>query len=206
MDIMHIAYLVAITAEAMSAALSAGRRNMDWFGVCVVACITALGGGSIRDILLGHHPLTWVAHPAYLLITVGAAVVTMMVAPMMRHLRMAFLLLDAVGLVVFTIFGCNVAIGMQLPFLIVLVSGMITGTFGGVLRDVLCNDVPLLFRKELYASVSLVTGGLYLLSVMFGVVHWLGLAIALAMGLLMRILAIRNHLEMPKFAYMDEWE
>ncbi|HWU75460.1 MAG TPA: trimeric intracellular cation channel family protein [Rhodanobacter sp.] len=206
MDLMHIAYLIAITAEAMSAALSAGRRNMDWFGVCVVACITALGGGSIRDILLGHHPLSWVAHPSYLLITAGAAVVTMIVAPMMRHLRMAFLLLDAVGLVVFTIFGCNVAIGMQLPFLIVLVSGMITGTFGGVLRDVLCNDIPLLFRKELYASVSLVTGGLYLSSVQLGVLHWLGLGIALAIGLLMRILAIRYHWEMPKFAYVDEWE
>ena len=130
----------------------------------------------------------------------------MIVAPMMRHLRMAFLLLDAVGLVVFTIFGCNVAIGMQLPFLIVLVSGMITGTFGGVLRDVLCNDIPLLFRKELYASVSLVTGGLYLSFVQFGVVHWLGLGFALAIGLLMRILAIRYHWEMPKFAYVDEWE
>ena len=83
-------YLVAITAEAMTGALSAGRRGMDWFGVVLIACVTALGGGSVRDVLLGHYPLTWVKHPEYLVLTTFAALVTIFIAPLMRHLRSLF--------------------------------------------------------------------------------------------------------------------
>jgi uncharacterized membrane protein YeiH len=80
-------YLIAITAEAMTGALSAGRRGMDWFGVVLIACITALGGGSVRDVLLGHYPLTWVKHPEYLVLTTAAAMLTVILARCMRHLR-----------------------------------------------------------------------------------------------------------------------
>src|SRR5690606_35456217 len=79
-------YLIAITAEAMTGALSAGRRGMDWFGVVLIACVTALGGGSVRDVLLGHYPLTWVKHPEYLVLTSCAALLTIFIAPLMRHL------------------------------------------------------------------------------------------------------------------------
>ncbi len=93
--LLHTLYLVAIVAEAMTAALSAGRRDMDWMGVCIIACVTALGGGSLRDVLLGHYPLTWVIHPEYLWMTGGAAIVTALIAPVMRRLRSLFLLADA---------------------------------------------------------------------------------------------------------------
>ena len=89
-------YLVAITAEAMTGG-SAGRRGMDWFGVILIACVTALGGGSVRDVLLGNYPLTWVKHPEYLILTSVAALVTIFIAPLMRHLRSLFLVLDAAG-------------------------------------------------------------------------------------------------------------
>ncbi|MFY1974518.1 trimeric intracellular cation channel family protein, partial [Achromobacter dolens] len=85
--LLHTLYLVAIVAEAMTAALSAGRRDMDWMGVCIIACVTALGGGSLRDVLLGHYPLTWVVHPEYLWMTAGAALLTALIAPVMRRLR-----------------------------------------------------------------------------------------------------------------------
>ena len=159
--LFHALYLVAIVAEAMTAALAAGRRSMDWVGVCLLGCVTALGGGSTRDVLLGHYPLSWVEHPYYLAVTAGAALLTIAIARVMHHLRNVFLLLDAIGLAVFTVIGCNVALDLNLPFLVVIMSGMITGCVGGVLRDVLCNDIPLLFRSELYASVSVVAGGLY---------------------------------------------
>lgn len=147
-------YLIAITAEAMTGALSAGRRGMDWFGVVLIACVTALGGGSVRDVLLGHYPLTWVKHPEYLALTSVAALVTIFIAPLMRHLRSLFLALDAVGLVAFTLIGCMVALKMGHGMLVASVSGVITGVFGGILRDIFCNDIPLIFRRELYASVS----------------------------------------------------
>ncbi|MBO1113637.1 trimeric intracellular cation channel family protein [Bordetella petrii] len=203
--LLHALYLVAIVAEAMTAALAAGRRDMDWMGVCIIACVTALGGGSLRDVLLGHYPLTWVSHPEYLAMTAGAALLTALGAPLMRRLRSLFLLLDAVGLVAFTIIGCKVAQQMQLPVSIVLISGMITGCAGGVLRDVLCNDVPLLFRKELYASVSLVTGGLYVGSLAAGLSANAAVPAALVVGLAFRLLALRLNWQMPRFVYRDDW-
>jgi len=203
---LHILYIIAITAEAMTAALSAGRRNMDWVGVCMIAWVTALGGGTIRNILLGHYPMTWVSHPEYLLITAGAALFAALIASFMRRLKMLFLYLDALGLVVFTIIGCQLAEEMHLPVIIILLSGMITGCAGGVLRDVLCNDIPLLFRKEVYASVAIVTGGVYLgMEALGSSAQWATL-IASVTGLILRLLAIRYEWQMPKFVYHEEWE
>ncbi|TDK28651.1 trimeric intracellular cation channel family protein [Luteimonas aestuarii] len=202
---LHIAYLVAIVAEAMSAALVAGRREMDWFGVCVIACVTALGGGTVRDVLLGHHPLAWVQHPEYLAYTLTAALSVGLLAPLVLRLRRLFLLLDAVGLVVFTVIGCNVASELSMPFAIVLVSGMITGTCGGMLRDVLCGQTPLLFRKELYASISLTTGLLYMGGQDIGLQHDLAMILSMIAGFTFRILAIRYDWNMPRFVYRGDW-
>lgn len=199
--ILHILYLVAIVAEAVTAALVAGRRSMDWMGVAMLGPITALGGGSVRDVLFGRYPLVWVENPSYLLITAGAALATVAVARYMHHLRKLFLLLDAIGLVVFTVIGCNIAIAMQLPFVIVIAAGMLTGCVGGVLRDMLCADIPLLFRTELYATVSILTGVLYVVGQMVGVPHDAAIGLAMTAGLTLRILALRFGWSMPKFVY-----
>jgi uncharacterized membrane protein YeiH len=204
--VLHALSLMALAAQAMTAALAAGKRSMDWVGVCMLGCITALGGGTIRDVLLGHYPLVWVQHPSYLLLTAGAALATILVARLVHRLNTAFLVLDAIGLVVFTMAGCDVArqIDPSLPLLIVVVAGMITGCAGGVLRDILCNDVPLLFRAELYASVSIVTGLFY--STAFGLKlnDELWTALTFVLGLSLRLLAIRYRWEMPKFIFNDE--
>ncbi|MGK9231944.1 trimeric intracellular cation channel family protein [Inquilinus limosus] len=199
--LLHSLYLIAIVAEAMTAALAAGRRSMDWVGVYLLGCVTALGGGSARDVLLGHYPLSWVEHPSYLLITGGAALLTIPAARLMHHLRRLFLLLDAIGLVVFTVIGANIAMALDLPIVIVIASGMITGCVGGVLRDVLCNDIPLLFRSELYATVSVVTGGVYVAGLSAGIGHDLVTAVAMVIGLALRLLALRFNWSMPKFVY-----
>ncbi|WP_443944333.1 trimeric intracellular cation channel family protein [Pedobacter sp. AW1-32] len=202
---LHILYIIAITAEAMTAALSAGRREMDWVGVCIIAWVTALGGGTVRNLLFGHYPMSWVEHPEYLVITAAAALVAALIASVMTKLKRLFLYLDALGLVVFTIIGCQVAQQMQLPQLIVLFSGMITGCAGGVLRDVLCNEIPLLFRKEIYASASIVTGGFYMALLYFGASDVVATFIAAAVGLALRLLSIKFAWQMPKFVYRDEW-
>jgi uncharacterized membrane protein YeiH len=202
--LLHSLYLIAIVAEAMTAALAAGRRSMDWVGVCLLGCVTALGGGSARDILLDHHPLSWVEHPSYLLLTGGAALLTIAAARFMHHLRKLFLFLDAIGLVVFTAIGANVAMALDLPILIVIASGMITGCVGGVLRDILCADIPLLFRSELYATVSVVTGGVYVAGLSAGIGHDLVTAAAMIIGLALRLLALRFNWSMPKFVYTHD--
>lgn len=125
--LLTVIYIIAITAEAMTGALSAGRRSMDWFGVILIACVTALGGGSVRDVLLGHYPLTWVKHPEYLVLTCGAALFTIIIAKWMKHLHSIFLLLDALGLIGFTIIGCQIALQMGHGFVVSAVAGVLTG-------------------------------------------------------------------------------
>jgi uncharacterized membrane protein YeiH len=200
-SVLHLLSFVALAAQAMTAALAAGRRSMDWVGVCLLGCVTALGGGTIRDLLLGHYPLVWVQNPFYLELTVVAAFVTILLARLVHRLYLAFLVLDAIGLVVFTMTGCDVAWQMDASLPIVIVSGMITGCAGGVLRDILCNDVPLLFRAELYASVSVVTGLFYATAFGLKLNAELWTILTFALGLSLRLLAIRYKWEMPKFVF-----
>ena len=202
--VLHWLSLIALTAVAMTAALAAGRRSMDWAGVAMLGCITALGGGTIRDVLLGHYPLAWVQHPTYLLLTAGAALVTIPIAHLVHRLNTAFLVLDAIGLVIFTMIGCDVAWQMNASLPIVIVAGMVTGCAGGVLRDILCNDVPLLFRAELYASVSIVTGLFYSTAFGLKINDELWTALTFVLGLSFRLLAIRYKWEMPKFVFDEE--
>lgn len=196
--------LIALAAQAMTAALAAGRRSMDWAGVCMLGCITALGGGTIRDVLLGHYPLVWVANPLYLAITAIAALLTIPIARAVHRLSAAFLVLDAIGLVVFTMAGCDVAWQMNASLPIVIVAGMITGCAGGVLRDILCNDVPLLFRSELYASVSVVTGLFYATAFGLKLNDEIWTALTFVLGITLRLLAIRYKWEMPKFVFGED--
>lgn len=201
---LSIMFYIAITAEAMTAALAAGRRNMDWFGVCLIACVTALGGGTLRDILLGHYPLFWVENPYVLLLVCFAALLAIPLARLVEKLKWPFLLLDALGLVVFTVIGCNIGMEAGVHPIIVIVAGMVTGTAGGVLRDVLCNDIPLIFQGELYATVSLVTGVLYFGGLQGGLSVDLMAIVAMAVGFALRVLALALKWEMPKFVYDRE--
>lgn len=201
MTMLLIAFYIAIAAEAMTAALAAGRRNMDWFGVCLIACVTALGGGTLRDILLDHYPLVWVKNPYVLLLVCGAALATIPLARLVDRLKWPFLLLDALGLVVFTVIGCNIGIEAGVHPIIVIVAGMVTGTAGGILRDVLCNDIPLIFQGELYATVSMITGIVYFAGLGAGVPIDLMVIASIVLGFTLRTLAIAFKWEMPKFVY-----
>src|SRR5690606_674274 len=111
---------------------------------------TALGGGTIRDMVLGHFPIGWTQHPEYIYLVITAGLVTIVIARYMHHLKRLFLILDAMGLIAFSLIGCTTALEMNYPIIVVIMAGMITGIFGGILRDVLCNQVPIVFRRELY--------------------------------------------------------
>lgn len=203
---LAIIYLIAITAEAMSGALAAGRRNMDIFGVAVIAFVTALGGGTIRDLILGRFPIGWTQHPEYVYLVISAGLMTTVVASVMHNLKRVFLVLDAMGLIAFSLIGCSVALRMNYPIIVVIMSGMITGICGGILRDVLCNQVPVVFRRELYASVSLAVCALFLGLRALGVDNDLNTAISFAAGLTLRLLAIWAGWRLPVFSYQQRWE
>src|SRR5690625_7612207 len=126
----------------MSGALAAGRRNMDLFGVSMIAFLTALGGGTVRDLLLGNYPVTWTQHPPYIYLTVSAGLFTLVIARYMHRLHQLFLVLDAMGLIAFTIIGCHVALELGFPREVVIRAGGASGLSGGLRRDLLCHGAP----------------------------------------------------------------
>lgn len=197
--LLHTIYLVAIVAEAMSGAIMGMRRGMDLFGICMIGAVTALGGGTIRDILLGHYPLGWIAHPEYLLFTVVAAIVTAIVARHLHHLRTVFLIVDGLGLVAFCVIGSDIARAAGFHPAIVVLAGVITGVFGGLLRDVLCNQIPLVLQRELYATVALFTGALYAALLWLQVEASAAVLVSIVCGLAFRLLAMRFHWQLPNF-------
>ena len=202
--LLEFGNLAGVVACAMTAALVAGKRKLDWVGVAVLGCATALGGGSARDVLLGHYPLSWVAQPWLLLLTTSAALATIALAHVVRQLPITFLVLDAIGLVAFTVIGCSVTLGLGHGTIIAIVSGLITGCVVGVLRDVLSGEVPLLFRREVYATVSLVTGGMYVGGLALGWNHDVVMLFAMAIGLAFRIVAVHQQWNVPTFDVSEQ--
>ncbi|CCN70417.1 MULTISPECIES: trimeric intracellular cation channel family protein [Vibrio] len=197
-------YVLGITAEAMTGALSAGRKNMDWFGVMFVASAAAIGGGTVRDILLGHYPLTWVKNPEFLVITCVAGVVTTGIAKWVIKLKGLFIRLDALGLIVFSIIGTKVALNMGLHPIICVVSAVVTGVFGGLLRDLICRQSPLVLHEELYASVALSASVLYLALLHFGINEVTSTVVTLVAGYLLRMAAVRFKWKLPSFQLETE--
>lgn len=199
-------YIIGITAEGMTGALAAGRHNMDWFGVLFIACVTAIGGGSIRDVLFGHYPLTWVAHPEYLLLICFAALLTTKIPYFVARFERTFLVLDALGLAVFSVIGARIGFDLHPSGAMAVAGAVITGVFGGILRDIFCARIPLVFQKELYASIALLVGSLYVIC-QFVSTHLIEIGentiilTCLILGFLVRLIAIRYHLGLPTFKF-----
>lgn len=198
---LHYLFIIGICVEAITGAIAAGRKKMDFFGVMLIASITALGGGTVRDTLFNTHPLTWVAHPEYLLYTSACAFLTIFIAHSLARIMKIFLILDALGLSTFVIIGTQKILSNGLPPSVAIISGMITGICGGMLRDILCNDIPLVLRKELYAVIALAGALLFITLAHFNVARNLNVSITLIAIFSARLLAIFFRIEMPKFDY-----
>ncbi len=163
---MTLTYALELTGTfvfAISGALAAEEHELDAFGITFIAFITALGGGTTRDVLLDIHPLVWIGDTNYLLTIFVAVAVAIVFKKYILPLRKTFFLFDTIGIGFFTILGLKKALLVaQVSPLIGVIMGMVSATFGGVLRDVFCNQVPLIFRREIYATACLVGAGIYL--------------------------------------------
>lgn len=194
---------MGICVEAITGALAAGRKKMDFFGVMLIACITALGGGTVRDVLFNTYPLTWVAHPEYLLYTSVLAFLTIFIAHSLVRIMKIFLILDALGLSAFVIIGTQKVLDYGMSGKVAVISGMITGICGGMLRDILCNDIPLVLRKELYAVIALAGAILYVILHSFHLSNTINVFIVLCSIFTARVLAIFFHIQIPIFDYTE---
>ncbi|HED6601928.1 TPA: trimeric intracellular cation channel family protein [Campylobacter coli] len=200
-----ILYIIGISAESMTGALAAGRHKMDLFGVIFIALVTAIGGGSIRDVLLGHYPLTWVKHPEYIVLICLCALVATKIPRIVSRLESLFLTLDAIGLVVFSILGAQIAIEQNHGFIIAISAAVITGVFGGILRDILCMRIPLVFQKEIYAGIAIIAGAIYYTLMVYLQLHALICTlVTLFVGVTARLLAIKYQWSLPIFSYNEE--
>ena len=155
--------VMGIAAFSISGVFAAMEKRLDIFGVFIMAFVTSIGGGTIRDLLLGNTPVSWLRNIDLLFVVFIGAIVAIVFRNVLRNFRKTLLLFDSLGLGLFTIVGIQKGLAFDLHPLMCLGLGTITACFGGVLRDISLNNIPLIFQKEIYASASLLGGGIYLL-------------------------------------------
>jgi uncharacterized membrane protein YeiH len=197
-QLVPVIEFLAVVAAAVYGVLRAARQGMDLVGVFTVACVVSFGGGTLRDLFLDRHPLFWIANPHYVAVVLGIAVAGGLIVRHVRHLRPLLLVPDALGMGLFTMAGTSIALESGAHPFLAAILGTITGTFGGVLGDIVCNEIPTLFRPApLCATCSFA-----------GAVIWLGLRplgwnepasmiTGAAVVVLLRLAAVRWNWQLP---------
>jgi uncharacterized membrane protein YeiH len=197
---IYIADLVGVAVFATAGALAAQGKRLDILGVVVLAIVTSLGGGTIRDITLDIHPVVWIADTTYLWTAIISAVVAFVVCRYVQYPRRLLLVLDAMGLALFAVLGAEKAIALDFPPLIVVMMAVITGCAGGMIRDILTGQIPLILQKdgELYATCALAGAVFYILSYDYMDAQLVAL-IAMLIIFILRMAAMFADLKLPEF-------
>jgi uncharacterized membrane protein YeiH len=193
--------LIGVAVFAISGALAAGRKHLDLLGVIVLGLVTAVGGGTIRDVLLGRHPIFWLADSAYIVVIIASALMTIAYVRWRPPPAGALLYADAIGLAMFSVTGAQIAERAGLPAVAGIVLGTVTGAAGGAVRDVLSAEIPMVLRRgNLYASAAILGTSVYFILASAGIgrssATWAGMFIVLAV----RLASIRFGLQLPVFA------
>lgn len=182
----------------------AGRKSMDLFGVTVIGLVTALGGGTLRDVILAHYPVSWIANETSILVAVTAALGTVLWVRMTQPIHeFGLLLADAFGLAVFTVIGTGVALQQHVPTSTAVIMGVMTGVAGGVIRDVLCNEIPLIFRQEIYASACILGALVHIGLLQLHSSTEIASIIAMCVVFSVRMAAVHWEWTLPRFHLLD---
>lgn len=199
--LLYVLDLVGVGVFAVSGALAAGRKHLDMLGVIVLGLVTAIGGGTIRDLLLDRHPLFWLADPAYLIVIVAAALLTVAYTRWRPPPAGTLLYADAVGLAMFSVAGAQIAEHAHVPVVSCVLLGTITGAAGGAVRDVLSAEIPLVLRRgNLYASAAIFGIAVYFALAAAGLPHAVSSLAGMAAVAMVRLAAITFRLQLPVFA------
>jgi uncharacterized membrane protein YeiH len=204
MDLLSIADYAGTCAFAISGTLSATDKKLDLFGASFIGFVTAIGGGTIRDLLLGNTPVSWIRSLDYFILIAASILFTFLFYKQIIKLKHTLFLFDTIGIGVFTIIGVDKALLLGINEPIAMVMGLSSAVIGGVIRDTLCNDVPLIFHREIYATACIIGGSIYLLLDYFGVnVNFSQIATILSI-IVIRLLAIKYNLSLPKVTSAQE--
>jgi len=195
---LYIIDILGTFSFAVSGAFLAMQKKLDPFGVLVLAFVTAIGGGTLRDIMIGNLPVGWLRNETATIVIFSSAIATMFFGRFLKQMTTTLFLFDALGLGLFTIVGIELAAEKQFSVGVCIALGTITACFGGVIRDVVLNEVPLLFRKEIYAMACIAGGLIYFLFRQINIDESLAKIICIVVIFVVRVLAVRYKLSLPR--------
>ena len=202
-ELLYYLDIFGIIVFALSGAVMAGRYQLDPFGVVVLASVTAVGGGTIRDVIL-QVPVFWVEKTYYIYIILATSLLTITFIRQPKLIPKRFLLIaDAFGLVLFAVLGTQKALYLGSPIPVAIILGTVTGVAGGMIRDVLCNVIPMLLREEIYALAAILGGSLFILFEWFGWSESESLIASISIALVLRLAAIYWHVSLPAFHLVE---
>jgi len=184
-------------AFAISGVLVAMDKKLDVFGVLIIAFVTAVGGGTLRDLLIGIRPVGWLNAPIHLLIILITVLLAIIFVKQLKYVRKSLFLFDTIGIGLYTMVGIEKGLAAELYPVMCIALGTITACFGGVVRDILCNEIPVIFRKEIYATVCILGGLVYFILIQFPIPNTFSYSMAIVTIIVMRVLAVRFKISLP---------
>jgi len=203
MSLFNLLDLLGTVAFAVSGALIAMNNKFDSFGVFIIAFVTALGGGTLRDVLIGNEPVGWMQQTYYVYTILFSVILTIIFRRRIKHLSKSLFLFDTIGLGIFTIIGTEMGIQANFEPVISIALGTMTASFGGIIRDILCNRVPIIFRKEIYATAAILGSLTYIILHNLHVNSSIIYVSTTSIVIIIRLIAVKFHLSLPKF-YTDK--
>ena len=201
---VNIIEIIGTMAFAISGIRLASAKKFDWFGAYVVGLVTAIGGGTLRDVLLDL-PAFWMQNSIYLTVTALSLLFVIFFGQYLIRLQNTFFIFDTIGLALFVVVGIQKTLMVGYPFWVAIVMGTITGAFGGIIRDILINEEPLIFRKDIYAMACVIGGIFYWLSYKIGLNDVITQSISAAMVIITRLVAVKYHMSLPALKAEDEY-
>ncbi|WGK64274.1 trimeric intracellular cation channel family protein [Croceiramulus getboli] len=196
MEFLTLIDILGTIAFAISGVLKAMDKRLDVFGVFIIALVTSVGGGTLRDLLIGKTPVTWMLDMTFVYLIIATVILAIVFRNKLQFLGTSLLLFDTIGIALYTVVGVQMGAGLLHPIICVAL-GTMTACFGGVLRDILCNEVPVLFQREIYATACIAGGTVYLVLERLGVDSALASIVAGSTVITIRLLAVHFKLSLP---------
>lgn len=189
--------ILGTVAFAISGVLVAMEKKLDIFGVFIIAFVTAVGGGTLRDVLLGNTPVVWLQESVYVITIFASVVFAVLLRNKLKYLRKSLFLFDTIGIGLYTMVGVEKGLANDLLPVMCIALGTITASFGGVIRDILCNEIPVIFRKEIYATACILGGASYFLFEKLPIESTYAYVLSITIVIIVRLLAVRFKIKLP---------
>ncbi|MFT0714557.1 trimeric intracellular cation channel family protein [Flagellimonas lutimaris] len=189
--------ILGTVAFAISGVLVAMEKRLDLFGVLIIAFVTAIGGGTLRDLLIGNTPVGWMQDLTYVITIFISVVIAIIFVNKLKYLRKSLFLFDTIGIGLYTMVGVEKGLEAELLPIMCIFLGTMTACFGGVIRDILCNEIPVIFRKEIYATACILGGGSYFLFTLFPIQDGYAYVGAILVVIVLRLIAVKFDVRLP---------